>query len=622
MIPKPPDWDDHIRITGFSFLPLGKLYKPPPDLTEFLERGPAPIYIGFGSIVVDDPAALTRLILEAVKMAKVRVILSKGWGGMEIEGEHDDIYLIGNCPHDWLFQRVSAVVHHGGAGTTAAGIAAGRPTVVVPFFGDQLFWGQMISRAGAGPEPVPFSKLTAGALANSILFALRPETQAAVARMAEQIADEDGAGDASQLIHERLEIDEMRCDVCPERVASWKHKASGARLSGFAVACLVDREIIRPHEVKLLRHKHWYVDEGAEHPLIGAVAAFSVLATDVATATTDYSTRLKAGVREDADMTKDTEMRALPPSDGQQGETEDQVNAHDGALKHVLRHNSLLPNEMELVARKMATKSLRNADPTLLRSEMLKSSKTMKKDQQHRGRHKRLRHVMRASGRYASDVTVAGLKAPVAFFYNIANGFHNYPSYGTGGREVRRRDEITGLGSGLRTAGKEFVLGFWDAFSGLVEKPYLGTKEEGPKGLAKGVWAGGRDFVNNLGACKWPMQPVIGDLADRFQSIVWAFGIFSQRNRKGMFEAPSHGSEGRDCSDSTPAGHRRISDVLGRCASRGDQEVGDRPVGETGTQKVMRSGFHHSVLNSYIPRARPNNTAMIHSPLADTFCCR
>ena len=143
LIPRPSDWGPHISITGFSFLDAGSNYTPPQDLADFLAAGPAPVYIGFGSIVVDDPVGLTKLIFEAVKLAKVRAIVSKGWGGVGAGEVPEGVYLIGNCPHDWLFQRVSCVVHHGGAGTTAAGIALGKPTVVVPFFGDQPFWGQV-----------------------------------------------------------------------------------------------------------------------------------------------------------------------------------------------------------------------------------------------------------------------------------------------------------------------------------------------------------------------------------------------------------------------------------------------------------------------------------------------
>ena len=97
------------------------------------------MYIGFGSIVVDDPDSMTKLFFEAVKKSGQRALVSKGWGGFGGDQIPDSVFMLGNVPHDWLFKRVSCVVHHGGAGTTAAGIALGKPTVVVPFFGDQPF---------------------------------------------------------------------------------------------------------------------------------------------------------------------------------------------------------------------------------------------------------------------------------------------------------------------------------------------------------------------------------------------------------------------------------------------------------------------------------------------------
>lgn len=112
-------------------------YSPDPELKEFMQRGPPPIYIGFGSIVVDDPDKLTRTIVAAVKKTGVRAIISKGWGKLgQNQPADDDIFYLGDCPHEWLFQHVAAVVHHGGAGTTACGLANGRPTVIVPFFGE------------------------------------------------------------------------------------------------------------------------------------------------------------------------------------------------------------------------------------------------------------------------------------------------------------------------------------------------------------------------------------------------------------------------------------------------------------------------------------------------------
>lgn len=101
----------------------------------FLAAGPAPIYIGFGSIVLEDPESITAIILNAVRATGVRAIVSKGWSNLG--GMHDDsIYFIGDCPHEWLFDRVAAVVHHGGAGTTACGLRKSKPTIVVPFFGE------------------------------------------------------------------------------------------------------------------------------------------------------------------------------------------------------------------------------------------------------------------------------------------------------------------------------------------------------------------------------------------------------------------------------------------------------------------------------------------------------
>lgn len=110
-------------------------YTPPPDLAEFLQSGPPPVYIGFGSIVVDDPQELINTVLAAVARAGVRAIVSKGWS--ELAGPpNPNVFYIGDCPHGWLFQHVAAVVHHGGAGTTACGLLNGRPTAIVPFFGE------------------------------------------------------------------------------------------------------------------------------------------------------------------------------------------------------------------------------------------------------------------------------------------------------------------------------------------------------------------------------------------------------------------------------------------------------------------------------------------------------
>lgn len=121
-------------VSGFFFREAPK-YTPPDDLARFLAAGPPPVYIGFGSIVLDDPDRVTRTILEAVESAGTRAIISKGWADLA-GSENENVYWIGDCQHEWLFQHVSAVVHHGGAGTTACGLRNGKPTTIVPFFGE------------------------------------------------------------------------------------------------------------------------------------------------------------------------------------------------------------------------------------------------------------------------------------------------------------------------------------------------------------------------------------------------------------------------------------------------------------------------------------------------------
>ena len=121
-------------VCGFFFREVPN-YSPPEDLARFLAAGPAPVYIGFGSIVLDDPDKMTRIILEAVEASGARAIISKGWADLAGTA-NEKIYWIGDYPHEWLFQQVAAVVHHGGAGTTACGLKNGKPTTIVPFFGE------------------------------------------------------------------------------------------------------------------------------------------------------------------------------------------------------------------------------------------------------------------------------------------------------------------------------------------------------------------------------------------------------------------------------------------------------------------------------------------------------
>lgn len=278
MIPKPADWGPEIDVTGFVFLDLASSFKPPDALAEFLMGGEPPVYIGFGSIVVDDPQKFTKLIFDAVKMAGIRALVSEGWGGLgDKENTPDNIFMLGNTPHDWLFPKVRAVVHHGGAGTTAIGLKCGKPTMIVPFFGDQPFWGAMVAKAGAGAEPIPYKKLTAEKLAESIKILLSPEVQQCAEQIAKNIAQEgDGAINAVKSFHRSLLLrgeHSLRCSVLEEYVAVWSLKKTHLRLSAVAADILVESGRLRWHDLRLLRHCEWNDFEGPGEPVTGATSA-------------------------------------------------------------------------------------------------------------------------------------------------------------------------------------------------------------------------------------------------------------------------------------------------------------------------------------------------------------
>ena len=215
-------------------------YTPPTDLAKFLSTGPPPVYIGFGSIVIDDPTSLTTVLLEAVKLSGIRAVISRGWSKIGEASPSKDIFYLDDCPHEWLFQQVSAVVHHGGAGTTACGLLNARPTVVVPFFGDQPFWGEMIANANAGPQPIAFKKLNSKNLADAIKSCLSAETVRAASDISRKMHDEEGVRLAVASFHRQLPRDRMGCELLPGQPATWLYNncKRPIRLSNLAVKTL------------------------------------------------------------------------------------------------------------------------------------------------------------------------------------------------------------------------------------------------------------------------------------------------------------------------------------------------------------------------------------------------
>jgi UDP:flavonoid glycosyltransferase YjiC (YdhE family) len=177
VIPPPPDWGPHVVTTGYWFLDAPVDRRPPDHVAAFVADAPPPVSIGMGSMTGRDPAGLAGIAVEALRRTGQRGVLLSGWAelGATVRAaapDDVDLLVVDELPHDWLFPRVIAAVHHGGAGTTAASLRAGTPTVVVPHFGDQPLWGDRVYALGAGPAPVPRRELTSRRLAHAISAAV------------------------------------------------------------------------------------------------------------------------------------------------------------------------------------------------------------------------------------------------------------------------------------------------------------------------------------------------------------------------------------------------------------------------------------------------------------------
>jgi sterol 3beta-glucosyltransferase len=203
VLPPPKDWDASQHVTGYWFLEPPQGWEPPADLLQFLQAGPLPIYIGFGSMSSRKPEEAADMVLQALARTGQRGVLYEGWGGLKKEQVPETVFMTGSIPHTWLFPRMAAVVHHGGVGTTAAGLAAGVPSIVTPFFADQPFWGQRVYELGVGPRPIARKRLTVDNLTEAIEHAVSDEEmRKRAALLGERIRAENGIAKAVTLIEQ------------------------------------------------------------------------------------------------------------------------------------------------------------------------------------------------------------------------------------------------------------------------------------------------------------------------------------------------------------------------------------------------------------------------------------
>lgn len=513
LIPKPKDWGSHISISGFYFLNLATNYAPSPDFQAFLDAGPPPVYIGFGSIVLDDPDAMTELIFEVARITGHRILLSKGWGGMGADRLRipEGVFMLGNVPHDWLFKHVSCVVHHGGAGTTAAGIAAGRPTVVVPFFGDQPFWGAMIARAGAGPDPIPHKQLTADKLANAINFCLKHESLERAKGLASKIAAERGSDMGAQSFHQQLDADRLRCSLAPSRPAAWRLKRTQVRLSAFAACTLANANLLDFHDLKRFRPQEYHTDEGPWDPVSGGAAAcwraFSGMAMGLAEVPTETLRGLQIPMgssRQQSQesvptMSKKSETshevkESAPPNS--LGQSQTSLNEQDSLTLSRSPSNLSRPSSSTSI---IGSTSLSDALQGQLSPKQLEgnASRSRVRSRNEPGFGKDLDmlrptgvHTSKGLGRFAT----AFVQIPMEVSVGLTKGFHNFPKL-WGDDTVRPQEQVSDFKSGAVAAGKEFGFGWYDGVTGLVTQPWKGAQKEGASGFAKGIGKGVAGFA-------------------------------------------------------------------------------------------------------------------------------
>lgn len=207
VIHKPADWADWHYISGYWFLDPPADWHPPAALEQFLQAGPPPVYIGFGSMRDERPEILAQIVVDALNQAGQRGILAAGWGGLGRTALSETIFQIDSIPHGWLFPRMAAIVHHGGAGTTGAGLRSGIPSMIIPFGGDQYHWARVVVELGVAPKVPSVNKLTADSLASAIRCAINDQDLRARAfELGEMIRAEDGVSRAIHIVDRHIQI--------------------------------------------------------------------------------------------------------------------------------------------------------------------------------------------------------------------------------------------------------------------------------------------------------------------------------------------------------------------------------------------------------------------------------
>ncbi|KAJ5699402.1 hypothetical protein N7536_002415 [Penicillium majusculum] len=490
LVPKPLDWPSYIDVCGFFFRDA-PAYDPPSDLQVFLSSGPPPIYIGFGSIVLGDPFRINAAILDAVNAAGVRVIISKGWSNLG-GNNSENVYFIGDCPHEWLFQHVAAVVHHGGAGTTACGLRNARPTIIVPFFGDQPFWGAMVAAAGAGPAPIPHQELNADILAEGIRYCFTKQAITAASEIAVKMASETGVQAAVSSFHSHLPLERLSCDVCPRVPAVWSYSTRNinVKLSKVAAATLVAQTLINPKRLKLHAIKPIVIENRRWDPITGGASA--VMGT-----TTELLDSVLGLFYKPFEEYKDY-----------------QVNHRDRPLTSASGQAVRRPTSSSTGNRSLQTQEGADDTKSMVSIEEAPSASEFNSSRL-AGR------MVGASVKSVANFVPTALKGmTVDIPLAMTEGLRNVPRLY--GEKPQHDGSVTGIKSGFALGGTGFALGMVEAVSDLVVKPYEGIRKDGAKGAVTGIGKGVANMTTKAGCAMFGVvvYPGVG-IAKSLKSVVY-----------------------------------------------------------------------------------------------------
>ncbi|KAH8805060.1 putative sterol glucosyltransferase [Xylogone sp. PMI_703] len=480
LVAKPRDWEANIDICGFFFRDPPQ-YTPDPVLSEFLNRGSPPIYVGFGSIVVDDADSLTSTVLEAIQLSNVRAIISKGWSNLgsnsTFASTNPNILYIDESPHEWLFPKVALVVHHGGAGTTACGLRHGRPTVVVPFFGDQLFWGSRIAKIGAGPEPIPYKSLTIENLAAAIKSCLTSEVSRAAEQVSQKMKHEYGIAEAIKSFHANLPLENLRCDILPDQPAVWTYKGknSNLKLSKIAAEILIDQYKIESKNLKVHRVSPVVIEHRRWDPITGTSSAAIKMGVDVTRSAVDIFAKPVKTYQQAAKSVGPSHERAESIASGST-HSSNQLQSDSTDPLNGKGKSAIAPFGAAAVA-----------------------------------------SVSEVGNLVGSSVRMLTVDVPLA----ATEGFRAVPKLYGG--QVRDHKQVEDWKSGLEVASKNFVFGMADGITDFFMEPVRGGKESGTLGAVKGF---GKGIVNistkvpsaAIGIVAYPSQGIYRSLRSAIKS--------------------------------------------------------------------------------------------------------